>query len=51
MGGVLNAFTGKEYTCLYARVLRQDMDLALDVLADMCEHSTFSAKTSSGKNM
>ena len=41
VGGVLNAFTGKEYTCLYARVLRQDMDLALDVLADMCKHSTF----------
>ena len=41
VGGVLNAFTGKEYTCLYARVLRQDMDLALDLLADMCNHSTF----------
>jgi predicted Zn-dependent peptidase len=42
VGGVLNAFTGKEYTCLYARVLKQDMDLAIDVLADMCRHSTFS---------
>jgi predicted Zn-dependent peptidase len=42
VGGVLNAFTGKEYTCLYARVLRQDMDIAIDVLADMCRHSTFS---------
>lgn len=41
VGGVLNAFTGKEYTCLYARVLRADVDLALDVLADMCRHSTF----------
>lgn len=41
VGGVLNAFTGKEYTCVYARVLRQDMDLALDVIADMCQHSTF----------
>jgi predicted Zn-dependent peptidase len=41
VGGILNAFTGKEYTCLYARVLRQDMDLALDLLADMCNHSTF----------
>jgi predicted Zn-dependent peptidase len=43
VGGVLNAFTGKEHMCLYARVLRQDMDLALDVLADMYLHSTFSA--------
>jgi predicted Zn-dependent peptidase len=42
VGGVLNAFTGKEYTCLYARVLRQDMDIAIDVLADMCRHSNFS---------
>ncbi len=42
VGGVLNAFTGKEYTCLYVRVLRQDMDMAIDVLADMCRHSTFS---------
>ncbi|OPY70094.1 MAG: Protease 3 precursor [Syntrophorhabdaceae bacterium PtaU1.Bin034] len=41
VGGVLNAFTGKEYTCLYARVLKQDMQIALDVLADMCRHSTF----------
>jgi predicted Zn-dependent peptidase len=41
VGGVLNAFTGKEYTCLYARVLRQDVDLALDVLADMCRNSTY----------
>ena len=41
VGGVLNAFTGKEYTCLYARVLKQDIDLALDVLSDMCLHSTF----------
>ncbi len=42
VGGVLNAFTGKEYTCLYARVLKDDMDIAIDVLADMCRHSTFS---------
>jgi predicted Zn-dependent peptidase len=42
VGGVLNAFTGKEYTCLYARVLKNDMDIAIDVLADMCRHSTFS---------
>ncbi len=44
VGGVLNAFTGKEYTCLYARILRQDADLALDVLADMCRHSTFNSE-------
>jgi predicted Zn-dependent peptidase len=41
VGGTLNAFTGKEYTCFYARTLRKDMDLALDVLSDMYKHSLF----------
>lgn len=41
VGGVLNAFTGKEYTCFYARVLKKDADLALDVLADMYRHPLF----------
>jgi predicted Zn-dependent peptidase len=41
VGGTLNAFTGKEYTCVYARTLRKDMDLALDVLSDMFKHSLF----------
>jgi predicted Zn-dependent peptidase len=41
VGGTLNAFTGKEYTCFYARTLRKDMDLALDVLSDMYRHSLF----------
>src|SRR5262252_2504147 len=35
VGGELNAFTGKEYTCYYARVLDADLPLAIDVLADM----------------
>ncbi len=42
VGGVINAFTGKEYTCLYSRVLRKDIDLALDILSDMYKHSLFS---------
>ena len=41
VGGTLNAFTGKEYTCCYARVLRRDMDIALDILADMYRNSLF----------
>lgn len=41
IGGTINAFTGKEYTCLYARVLKKDMDTALDILADMCRNSLF----------
>lgn len=35
VGGDLNAFTSKEYTCFYARCLDRDLPLALDVLADM----------------
>lgn len=41
VGGVLNAFTGKEYTCYYARVLAEHADLAADVLADLFLHSRF----------
>lgn len=40
-GGALNAFTAKEYTCYYARVLDEHLPLALDVLADMILHSRF----------
>jgi predicted Zn-dependent peptidase len=35
VGGELNAFTGKEYTCYYARVLDADLPLAVDILSDM----------------
>ncbi len=35
VGGVLNAFTGKECTCYYARVLAEDFDLASELLADI----------------
>lgn len=43
VGGQLNAFTTKEYTCYYARVLDEHFDLALDVLTDMLFHSRFAA--------
>ena len=35
VGGVLNAFTGKEYTCYYGKVLPDHLPLALDLLADI----------------
>ncbi len=35
VGGDLNAFTSKEYTCFHARVIDRDLALAGDVLADM----------------
>jgi predicted Zn-dependent peptidase len=44
VGGELNAFTGKEYTCYYARVLDVDLPLAIDVLSDMVTSSLLEAK-------
>lgn len=41
-GGQLNAFTTKEATSYYARVLDQHAPLALDLLADMLQNSIFS---------
>ena len=44
VGGELNAFTAKEYTCYYARVLDQDLPLAIDVLCDMVTGSLLEPK-------
>ncbi len=44
VGGDVNAFTAKEYTCYYARVLDRDLELAVDHLADMLQHSTIRAE-------
>ncbi|MEC0695068.1 M16 family metallopeptidase [Bacillus atrophaeus] len=41
IGGQVNAFTSKEYTCYYAKVLDEHANYALDVLADMFFHSSF----------
>jgi len=35
VGGELNAFTAKEHTCYYAHVLDADLDLAVDLVADV----------------
>jgi predicted Zn-dependent peptidase len=35
VGGEMNAFTDREYTCYYARVLAEDLPLAVDVISDM----------------
>jgi predicted Zn-dependent peptidase len=44
VGGYLNAFTGKEHTCYYARVLDEYADLSLDVLSDLVRNATFPPK-------
>jgi predicted Zn-dependent peptidase len=41
VGGYLNAFTSKEHTCYYARVLDEHLELATDVLSDMVFQPTF----------
>src|SRR5271166_5165507 len=44
VGGEMNAFTAKEYTCYYARVLHADLPLAVDVLSDMVTGSLITPK-------
>ncbi|MGI9436509.1 MAG: M16 family metallopeptidase, partial [Geminicoccaceae bacterium] len=41
VGGQLNAYTSRENTAYYARVLADDLPLAVDLLADILQHSTF----------
>ncbi|HEX2239782.1 MAG TPA: pitrilysin family protein [Actinomycetota bacterium] len=43
VGGDINAFTSKEYTCYYARVLDEDLPMALETLADMIRNSRIDA--------
>ena len=42
VGGDINAYTGKEHTCFYAKVLADDAMLAVDVIADMLSESLIS---------
>lgn len=41
VGGQLNAFTSKDCTCFYAKVIDEDLELALDILSDLSLHPTF----------
>ncbi len=41
VGGQLNAFTAKECTCFYAKVVDEHLPLAMDVIADMATHPAF----------
>jgi len=44
VGGSINAFTGKEYTCLHAKVLHKDIVLATDIVADILANSVFDSQ-------
>jgi predicted Zn-dependent peptidase len=41
IGGYFNAYTSREKTVYYAKVLHNDVDLALDILADILQNSLF----------
>ncbi len=41
VGGYLNAYTSREHTVYYARILRDDVPLALDILSDIILNSSF----------
>jgi len=41
VGGHLNAYTSREQTAFYAKVLADDVPLAVDIIADILQHSTF----------
>ncbi len=44
VGGYMNAYTSREMTAYYARVLENDVDLALDVISDIVLNPIFDAR-------
>lgn len=41
VGGQSNAYTSREFTAFYSKMLKGDAELAVDVLADILQNSTF----------
>lgn len=41
VGGQINAYTSREFTSFYAKMLKADVELAMDVIADILQNSTF----------
>jgi predicted Zn-dependent peptidase len=41
IGGVLNAYTDREYTCVYAQVMTEHAEIAIDMIADMLGAALF----------
>ena len=44
VGGAMNAYTGREVTAYFARVLKDDIPLAVDMIADIVQNSVFDAE-------
>ena len=43
VGGHLNAYTSRENTAYFAKVLKEDVPLAVDIIADILQHATMEA--------
>lgn len=43
-GGSTNAYTSRHFTCFYAKMLKNDVELAADVICDFVTHPTFDEK-------
>lgn len=41
MGGHLNAYTSREVTCYFAKVMAKDVPKAVDILADILQNPVF----------
>jgi predicted Zn-dependent peptidase len=44
VGGEINAYTGKEETCIYSSFLKEDIERSLELITDMAFHSVFPEK-------
>ena len=40
VGGLLNAYTSRDHTAYYAKILKEDVGLGVDILADILQHSS-----------
>ena len=41
VGGQINAYTAREQTAFYVKVLKEDLELGVDIIGDICGHPTF----------
>lgn len=43
VGGIMNAYTGRDVTAYYVKVLKEDVALGIDLIADILQHSVMDA--------
>ncbi len=44
VGGAVNAYTSREVTAYYMKVLKEDIDLSIDIISDILQNSAFDPK-------